>query len=403
MEILFAMIAIPVLALLMMYVNGQRRHGLDRQSRDMHRKILGYLGIVVILHALLFAFWAISPLIEIFANNQQFTLPDSIAFVLRSILIGFLLFGGYAAIKVSRHDERDDLELHQQAIRERDAETFRVGLFSLVCLPLLVPGSFALILISMFAAMGFAYVAITESARRNRLLWTLALAAKHDLRFTEELESLLLSEKGKFRIDLVKLTTHLQNGTSLSQALLTNSRLLPFEYAAAIKAAEEANTLDTVLPMLAIKHTQSLKNFHVDASLNNVVMYSMFVLVVVLQVTGFIMYWIIPKYMNIFQDFGIELPEETGLLIGISDVFMNYWFLILPLLFLPFFNSLRYYLFDGRPSPEGSRLFASAFPQARYASFIANSRPRHGIQWSDSRDRAITFRLFIECRMVEPV
>ena len=40
------------------------------------------------------------------------------------------------------------------------------------------------------------------------------------------------------------------------------------------------------------------------------------------------MYFIIPKFKKIFNDFDIELPEITKVLIGCSDAVVNYWYLV---------------------------------------------------------------------------
>jgi type IV pilus assembly protein PilC len=56
--------------------------------------------------------------------------------------------------------------------------------------------------------------------------------------------------------------------------------------------------------------------------------YPVAVITVATGIVGFIMYWIIPKFKKIFMDFGIELPSITIWLIFISDIVVDYWYLI---------------------------------------------------------------------------
>ena len=51
------------------------------------------------------------------------------------------------------------------------------------------------------------------------------------------------------------------------------------------------------------------------------------VITVATLIVGFIMYYIIPKFKKIFDDFGTELPGITVVLIQCSDSVVNYWYL----------------------------------------------------------------------------
>lgn len=44
------------------------------------------------------------------------------------------------------------------------------------------------------------------------------------------------------------------------------------------------------------------------------------------------LYYFVPWYKNVFMDFGVELSAGTLLLIQVSDLVVNYWYLLLPVL-----------------------------------------------------------------------
>jgi hypothetical protein len=45
----------------------------------------------------------------------------------------------------------------------------------------------------------------------------------------------------------------------------------------------------------------------------------------------FYMYFIVPRFKRILEDFGTELDTSTKMLISISDMIVNYWYMLLPL------------------------------------------------------------------------
>ena len=354
MEILIAMIGIPLLALLIWHFDSTRRFGLDRAARDFARRALFVLGVVVLAHAGLFLVWFAIAILE-----QGITGAAAIGALLRLILVGFLFYAGWAAVCVSGHEERDDLTLTQLARRERQHDSLQVGEFALICLPLIVPGTLVLSILAGVLGFEFALFAITGRARENQLLWTLALAAKHKLPVEDEIEALAATMRedsrgtlvfrillffllwhriwtGRYERQLFALADSLRSGTSLPRALLYGPRLLPLDTCAAIQSASENGTLHDVLPDLAVRHTRRLKAFHLDSAMNNVVMYLWAMGAIMASITAFLCVYIVPKFKDIFNDFGFELPQLTQRALGHADFAVSYWFLVIPVFSFPF-------------------------------------------------------------------
>jgi len=55
--------------------------------------------------------------------------------------------------------------------------------------------------------------------------------------------------------------------------------------------------------------------------------YVVAILLCVVKVTGFLSYWIAPKFKSIFRGFGFELPWATRAWLVFSDLFVNYFYL----------------------------------------------------------------------------
>jgi type IV pilus assembly protein PilC len=96
-------------------------------------------------------------------------------------------------------------------------------------------------------------------------------------------------------------------------------------YVNMVKAGEAGGALEIILQRLAEfkERSQSLKR-----KVQGAMIYPVAVITVATGIVGFIMYWIIPKFKKIFQDFGIELPGITIALINISDWVVDYFYLI---------------------------------------------------------------------------
>jgi type IV pilus assembly protein PilC len=91
-----------------------------------------------------------------------------------------------------------------------------------------------------------------------------------------------------------------------------------------VKAGEAGGALEVILQRLAEfkERAQSLKR-----KVQGAMIYPCAVILVATLIVGVIMYYIIPKYKKIFEDFGTELPDITKLLIGISDMVVKYFYL----------------------------------------------------------------------------
>jgi type IV pilus assembly protein PilC len=280
--------------------------------------------------------------VTLFGGAMFFWLPNAdfgwlfLVSVARLLTAGLLGWGGVAALRVAEQADRPDLTLTERTRQARENESLWLAILALAGLPLVVPASMALAGLWMLAAVESAFYTLVQRGRQNRLLWTLALAVRGGRNLADEVELLAQTETRRQQARLAGLVADLRMGTPLSRALLTREKLLPQETAAAIGAAEESGRLGTMLTELATAQTQELRTVRWNGSLNHLAIYANLLVGVYLSVTGFVMYYIIPKFKAIFEGFGVELPHVTVLLIQFADAFVSYWYLALPMLALPF-------------------------------------------------------------------
>jgi type IV pilus assembly protein PilC len=124
---------------------------------------------------------------------------------------------------------------------------------------------------------------------------------------------------------LLDIKTDVETGSSLQQAFLKFPLYFDALYCNLIGAGEAAGILDALLERLAtyMEKTQALKS-----KIKSALFYPISIIVVAFLITAVIMIFVIPAFKELFEGFGAKLPTPTLVLMGISDVFVNYWYLI---------------------------------------------------------------------------
>jgi type IV pilus assembly protein PilC len=148
----------------------------------------------------------------------------------------------------------------------------------------------------------------------TRQLSTLQDAGLPLLRSLQILENQL--KPGKLKSVLLSVCDDVEGGMALSEAMAKHPKVFDRLYSKMVAAGEVGGVLDVILQRLAEfqEKAQKLKRKIVGA----MVYPAAVILIALLIVTG-IMLFIIPKFKDIFLDFGVELPKLTLFLINLSS------------------------------------------------------------------------------------
>ncbi|TAM52172.1 MAG: type II secretion system F family protein [Burkholderiaceae bacterium] len=121
------------------------------------------------------------------------------------------------------------------------------------------------------------------------------------------------------------IRTDVETGTSLSAAFRKFPMYFDNLYCNLVEAGEAAGILETLLDRLAVymEKTEAIKS-----KIKSALMYPISVLVVAFVVVAVIMIFVIPAFKQVFSSFGADLPAPTMVVIGISEFFVSYWWLI---------------------------------------------------------------------------
>ena len=108
---------------------------------------------------------------------------------------------------------------------------------------------------------------------------------------------------------------------SLSEALAEHDRVFPKLYIAMVRAGETAGMLDQVLMNIA----EALeKDVALRSKIKSAMTYPVIVFIMAILLTAAMLIFIVPTFVQLFEDLGGDLPLPTMLLMKASD-FMTSW------------------------------------------------------------------------------
>jgi len=121
------------------------------------------------------------------------------------------------------------------------------------------------------------------------------------------------------------IRTDVETGTSLSAAFRKHPLYFDNLYCNLVEAGEAAGILEALLDRLA---TYMEKTEAIKSKIKSALMYPAAVVVVAFVVVSVIMIFVIPAFKEVFTSFGADLPAPTLFVMGISEYFVKYWYLI---------------------------------------------------------------------------
>jgi type II secretory pathway component PulF len=112
-------------------------------------------------------------------------------------------------------------------------------------------------------------------------------------------------------------------GRSLSDALSKQPVIFTDLYVNMVKAGESSGALVDVLRRMASHYQQFAE---LQGKFMTAMIYPALVCCVGAGLMLFFVYFMLPKFTDMFNDFGVELPLPTRMLIGLSYVFTHLWY-----------------------------------------------------------------------------
>ena len=116
-----------------------------------------------------------------------------------------------------------------------------------------------------------------------------------------------------------------ETGTSLNNAFRKHPMYFDSLYCNLVEAGESAGILEALLDRLAMymEKTEAIKS-----KIRSALMYPISVVIVAFVVVTVIMIFVIPAFKEVFTSFGADLPAPTLFVMAISEIFVQWWWLI---------------------------------------------------------------------------
>ena len=136
--------------------------------------------------------------------------------------------------------------------------------------------------------------------------------------------------KGSGSPALARLLNEVRNdvetGSSLSQAFAKHPVHFDRLFTNLVAAGEQAGILDSLLDRIA---SYKEKILAIKGKIKAALFYPIAVIVVATLVISVMMLFVIPEFKSVFASFGADLPAPTMIVIGISDFFVEFWYVVL--------------------------------------------------------------------------
>lgn len=160
------------------------------------------------------------------------------------------------------------------------------------------------------------------------------------------------TENPVLRNIIVKVSSDIQKGSSLSAAMGVHSKYFPPILIHMVHAGEVSGTLENSLEVMSVHFEKAYK---LKQKVKSAMIYPIVVLVVAVIVVIFLMIFVVPTFTSMFESSGAELPGITKALIAISG-FMRNNYIVLFVIFAIIFAAFRVYF-----STESGRLTFDKF------------------------------------------
>ena len=170
-----------------------------------------------------------------------------------------------------------------------------------------------------------------------------AFSAAQVVQFTQQLATLLgagqpldralqilldLPEGDKAKRMLERIRDTVRGGAPLSDALEAEHGVFSRLYVNMVRAGEAGGSLDDTLKRLAdyLERTRELKG-----NVINAMIYPAFLIGMVFVSLMILLIYVVPQFVPMFNDMGVEMPLITKIVFGVGTVLQNFWWLLIVL------------------------------------------------------------------------
>jgi general secretion pathway protein F len=146
------------------------------------------------------------------------------------------------------------------------------------------------------------------------------------------------TEKPRLKSIILGVRAKVMEGHTLAAGLEDFPQAFPVVYRATVAAGEQAGQLDAVLERLA-DYTESRHGLR--QKISHALIYPIVLTALALTIVVFMLIYIVPKVVGVFETTGQQLPILTRVLIGLSEFLQAWWFAVAALIVVGIYAAQR--------------------------------------------------------------
>lgn len=143
----------------------------------------------------------------------------------------------------------------------------------------------------------------------------------------------------RLRAALFDIIQNLEKGRSFSSAFAMHPTIFNQLFISVVHVGENTGRLDTAFLQLAsyLEREQATRK-----QIKAATRYPMFVIIAIVAALVIMNIWVIPVFAKMFSKFGTDLPAMTLFLLGMSDFFVNRWYVFVGTILVLFIITKQY-------------------------------------------------------------
>lgn len=147
------------------------------------------------------------------------------------------------------------------------------------------------------------------------------------------------TENKKMQKALYAVRADVEKGESFADSLAGHPAVFPELLIQMVKAGEASGSLDTAMERMAIQFEKSAKT---QAMVKKAMIYPIVVALIAVAVVIVMLVFVIPRYMDMFEQLGTELPAITMAVVHMSNFLKTNWYIIVPVVIATVFALKTY-------------------------------------------------------------
>ena len=137
------------------------------------------------------------------------------------------------------------------------------------------------------------------------------------------------TENVKLQKALQAVRADVEKGEAFADSLAQHPNVFPELLIQMARAGEASGSLETAMERMALQFEKSAKT---QAMIKKAMIYPIVVAFVAVAVVIVMLVFVIPRYMDMFEELGTELPGITKMVVAMSNFIQNNWYILIPVI-----------------------------------------------------------------------